>query len=384
MANYVFHLPDIGEGVVEAEIVAWHAKPGDHLEEAQPMVDVMTDKATVEMTSPVTGLVIATQGEIGQYVPVGAPLIEFQLAPDGQTPTVPAPPEPAPRPLAAPATRKRASELGIDLRSVPGTGPDGRISAEDLQRFTQQQPPAQTRQPTRTGMTETKILGLRRKIAEKLEDAQRRIPLFSYVEECDLTELEALRQTLNAKPAPNQPQLTLLPFLMRALVKTLPDFPQMNAHYDDQAEILRSYESVHVGIATQTTGGLMVPVVRHAEARDLWDCARELARVTAAARNGQATREELTGSTITLTSLGALGGIAATPMINPPEIAIIGPNKLTDRPVVIDRHITIRTMMNLSASFDHRIADGYDAAQFIQSLKRILEHPALLFLEPWK
>jgi 2-oxoisovalerate dehydrogenase E2 component (dihydrolipoyl transacylase) len=424
MGVFTFRLPDIGEGVAEAEIVAWHIKVGDVIAEDQPTLDVMTDKATVEMTSPIAGRVSILHGEIGQRVPVGSVLIELETdgvhekpvaaqnappvqpssspAPKPVSPSRPtAPPEPAPpearplasvvprrppgeKPLAAPATRQRAFELGIPLQFVPGTGPGGRITPSDLDHWiagAATPAPVRPGLAERTGVTETKIVGLRRMIAEKMQEAKRRIPHFSYVEEFDLTELEALRLELNANRSEDRPKLTLLPFFMRALVKLVPVFPHVNARYDDEAGILRSYDALHIGIATQTAGGLMVPVVRHAEARDLWDCARELARVTEAARKGKATRDELTGSTITLTSLGALGGIAATPVINQPEVAIIGPNKLVERPTVIQGQIAVRKMMNLSTSFDHRIVDGYDAAQFVQALKRLVERPALLFMD---
>jgi 2-oxoisovalerate dehydrogenase E2 component (dihydrolipoyl transacylase) len=395
MALYIFRLPDIGEGVAEAEIVAWHVEVGQRLDEEQPLVDVMTDKATVEMTSPVAGRITALHGQIGQMLPVGAPLVEVERDEDGAAPAAApqAPPAAPPAattgpldeaPLAAPATRRRAYELGIPLQSVAGSGPAGRITPDDLDAYIARgeagvvagQGPAR-----RTGISETKITGLRRKIAEKMQEAKRRIPHFSYVEECDLTELEALRKDLNDTRAGDRPKLTLLPFLMRALVKVVPEFPQVNARFDDEANILRVYDGIHIGIATQTPGGLMVPVIRHAETLDLWDCARALARVTEAARDGSAKRDDLTGSTITLTSLGAIGGIAATPVINHPEVAIIGPNKLADRPVVLNGQIAIRTMMNLSSSFDHRIVDGHDAARFIQGLKRLIERPALLFLD---
>jgi 2-oxoisovalerate dehydrogenase E2 component (dihydrolipoyl transacylase) len=426
MGNYTFRLPDVGEGVAEAEIVTWHIKVGDHIKEDESTVDVMTDKATVEMTTPVTGRVTAIHGEIGQRVPVGSPLIELETGEDvsepenrevsAPPPTLtlapvapvalpnnrPAPPElamPNPQPpnipafaagaqddspLASPATRRRAWELGVALQFVPGTGPSGRITSADLEAYmVRGTSGGQTfaGDAKRTGVNEVKIVGLRRKIAEKMQEAKRRIPHFSYVEEFDLTELEGLRRDLNTESAVDRPRVTLLPFFMRALVKLLPDFPQINARYDDDAGILRLYDGVHIGIATQTPGGLMVPVVRHTEARDVFDCARELARVTTAAREGKATRDELTGSTITLTSLGALGGISATPVINHPEVAIIGPNKLVDRPVVLNGQVAIRMMMNLSSSFDHRIVDGYDAARFIQGLKRLIERPALLFMD---
>ena len=389
MTQYSFRLHDIGEGVAEAEIVAWHVKVGDRLEEDQPIVEVMTDKATVELTSPVTGVVVATNGEIGKLVAVGSSLVEIELDHEGAAVEV-APPVVAAAPvvvlstpaedgpLAAPATRGRAKELGIPLHLVPGTGPDGRITPEDLDGYVARARPVTAR---RDVVVEVKIVGLRRKIAQNMQEATRRIPHFSYVEEFDLTELESLRRELNAERAATQPKLTLLPFFMRALVKLLPRFPEINALYDDEAQILRSHHAVHIGIATQTESGLMVPVVRHAETRDLWGCAQELGRITGAARDGSATREELTGSTITLTSLGALGGVAATPVINRPEVAIIAPNKLAERAVVVNGQIAIRTMMNLSSSFDHRIIDGHQAAQFIQALKRVIEHPALLFID---
>jgi len=401
MAQFTFRLPDIGEGVAEAEIVVWHVKVGDLLEEDQPLVDVMTDKATVEMTTPVSGRVLATHGEIGEVLPVGSVLVELEtgvgdkVAAPSPVMSAPSPrsarPAAAPRtpadvPLAAPATRHRAFELGIPLQFVPATGPGGRVTPDDLNAYIARggkdggtgQAGSRGR---RTGVHETRLVGLRRKIAEHMQEAARRIPHFGYVEEFDLTELEGLRRELNTARTGDQPKLTLLPFFIRALVKTLPAFPQINALYDDVDGVLRTHEAIHVGIATQTPGGLMVPVVRHAEARDLWDCARELGRVTAAARDGNTSREELTGSTITLTSLGAIGGIAATPIINRPEVAIIGPNKLVERPVAMNGQVSIRTMMNLSSSFDHRIVDGYDAALFVQALKRLIERPALLFVE---
>jgi 2-oxoisovalerate dehydrogenase E2 component (dihydrolipoyl transacylase) len=283
--------------------------------------------------------------------------------------------------LASPSTRRRAKERGISLDQVKGTGPRGRILVEDLESFA-----AAHAAPLTVGaqageeISEMRIIGLRRKIAEKMQDAKRRIPHIAYVEECDLTELEALRITLNEHRAEDQPKLTLLPLLIRAMIRALPEFPQINARFDDDAGLLRTYGAVHVGIATQTPGGLMVPVVRHAERLDVWECAREIARLSKAARDGSASRDELSGSTITVTSLGPLGGIVTTPVINHPEVAIIGPNKLVDRPVVNGSFVTVRKMMNISSSFDHRIVDGYDAASFIQTLKRLLEHPALIFM----
>jgi 2-oxoisovalerate dehydrogenase E2 component (dihydrolipoyl transacylase) len=384
----------------------------------------MTDKATVDMTSPVSGLVVAIHGELGQLVAVGSTLIEFEIEGESEAtePTTPppetiqkqtAPPPAAPKPastepegrparaspaqrrsdvttvtaghapIAAPATRRRALDLGIPLQFVSGTGPAGRITPDDLDAYvaTGRTPAPQAGSARRDAINEIKIIGLRRRIAERMQDAKRRIPHFSYIEEFDMTEIEALRRELNEARSEGRPKLTLLPFFMRAVAKLQPEFPHVNACYDDDAGVLRAHEGVHIGIATQTPGGLMVPVVRHVEALDVWDCARELTRVTTAARDGSATREELAGSTITLTSLGALGGIAATPVINSPEVAIIGPNKLVDRPVARDGQIVIRTLMNLSSSFDHRIVDGHDAARFVQRLKRLIERPALLFMD---
>ena len=428
MGRYLFRLPDVGEGVAEAEIVAWHVEPGARIQEDQALVDVMTDKATVEMTSPVDGVVVCLHGEVGAMAPVGSVLVELevegadeadltpaQAAPVTKPPAIAPPVETAPvaqvrtpepssfkataqlagsaafttrspgdAPLASPATRARAHELGILLQFVPGTGPAGRITPQDLDAYIASGGEVggqDARYQAKAGTKEVRILGLRRRIAEKMQESKRRIPHFGYVEEFDLTELEALREDLNANRAEGQPKLPLLPFFMRALAGVLPDFPQINARYDDEAGILHTSEGVHVGIATQTAGGLMVPVVTHAEARDLWGCAAELSRVTAAARDGSATREELTGSTITLTSLGALGGVAATPVINHPEVAIIGPNKLIERAMVQAGHIVVRKMMNVSSSFDHRIVDGFDAARFIQQLKRRIEHPALIFVD---
>lgn len=402
MGQFAFKLPDVGEGIAEAELAAWHVKPGDHIEEDQPLADVMTDKATVEMSSPVAGVVRAVRGFVGDKIPVGSVLVEIETGDTGPEADAPAPrasaapaapkaPEPfsarRPRedgPLAAPATRRRAHELGIVLEDVPGTGPAGRITPRDLETYAagRGKAPAsrEPRPAPRGGVRERKIIGLRRRIAERMELSARHIPHFSYVEEFDMTALEALRKDLNEDRTEGQSKLTLLPFFMRALVKLVPAFPQVNAHYDEDSGVLREYAAVHIGIATQTKDGLMVPVVRHAETRDLWECARELQRVTAAAREGKATRDELMGSTITLTSLGALGGIAATPIINAPEVAIIGPNKLVDRTVVLNGQITVRTMMNLSASFDHRIVDGHDAARFVQALKHLIEQPARLFM----
>ncbi|WP_297369159.1 dihydrolipoamide acetyltransferase family protein [Acidocella sp.] len=384
MARFIFRLPDIGEGVTQAELTAWHVGVGERLAEDQLMAEVMTDKANVEMTAPAAGIVRALHGRPGEKIAVGAPLIELEtdapMAQPASPATPPAGSAPATPPAtasagvrAAPATRRLAREQGIDLRHVPGTGPEGRITAADLAAF-QSHGEADVR--------EIPILGLRRQIADHLQAATRDIPHFTYVEEIDMTALEALRATLNAERATDQPHLTLLPFFMRALALTLPRHPQLNARYDGAAGLLRVYRPVHIGIATQSPGGLLVPVVRHAERLDLWGAARELARLASAARDGHARREELTGSTITLTSLGALGGLAATPILNAPEVAILAPNKLTPRPVVQGGQIVIRTMMNLSAAFDHRIIDGFEAATFIQALRGALETPAALAAPP--
>jgi 2-oxoisovalerate dehydrogenase E2 component (dihydrolipoyl transacylase) len=400
MGQYLFRLPDIGEGVAEAEIVAWHVKVGDHIKEDQPLLDVVTDKATVDMSSPVEGTVTALHGDVGAKAPVGSVLVELDVAGETQqTPAAMAKRDVAQNarageeraveqpivahndnpPAASPATRRQAMEWGIKLEEVKGTGPRGRILPEDLERHWGAKTGAKA--VKRDGVEEIKVIGVRRQIADRMSQAKRQIPHFSYVEEVDVTELENLRADLNANRKDDQPKLTLLAFFMRALVKLVPDFPNINAHYNDADGVLKRYAAVHIGIAAQTPNGLMVPVVRHAETRDLWDCARELSRVSQAARDGSAKRDELLGSTITLTSLGPLGGIAATPIINYPEVAIIGPNKIVERPVVEGAFLARRKIMNVSSSFDHRIVDGHDAARFIQQLKRLLEHPAIIFLD---
>ncbi len=393
MARYVFRLPDVGEGIAEAEIVEWHVAVGDIVAEEQPLVDVLTDKATVELTSPVAGVIQALAGGPGEVAAVGADLVVFETDATPPTDATPGPPtdtpvpRPAPevappettesaaKPLAAPATRQKAKDLGVDLAAVRGSGPGGRVLESDLAA----RRPAAAMAP-REGVTEVKVIGLRRRIAERMAEAKRRIPHFAYVEEVDVTELEALRAHLNAAHGQTRGALSLPPFLIRAMVAVLPDFPQINATYDDEAGVAHRHAPVHMGVAVQTKDGLMVPVIHHAETRDLWELAGEIARLAAAARAGKAAREELSGSTITLTSLGALGGIAHTPIINWPEVAIVGPNRIVERPVVREGQIVVRKMMNVSASFDHRVVDGYDAAAFIQALKTRLEHPALIFM----
>ena len=386
MARYVFRLPDVGEGIAEAEIVEWRVAVGDTVEEEQPLVDVMTDKATVELTSPVAGVVLERGAEEGQELAVGEALVVLET--EGAAPAKTAPKSApaktkaaapaaaaqpaAAKPLASPATRRRAKEAGVDLASVEGSGPEGRVLDADL---------AAAKSPTlarREGVTDVKVIGLRRRIAERMMDSYRRIPHFAYVEEVDVTELEALRAHLNATRP--ERRLSLPPFIITALVRVLPDFPQINATYDDEAGVVHRHGPVHMGVAVQTDDGLMVPVIRHAEARDLWDLSAEIGRLAAAARDGKASREELSGSTITLTSLGSLGGVATTPIINAPEVAIVGPNRIVERPVVREGQVQVRKTMNVSSSFDHRVVDGYDAAAFIQAVKARLEHPALLFM----
>ena len=414
MSHYVFKLPDLGEGTAEAEIVAWHVAVGDLVEEDAPLVDLMTDKATVEITSPVRGKVLSLAAQPGELATVGASLVELEVEEEGGAveaasplrPSGPPPPqavedkadvvlpranggggprsggggEVPPEPLAAPAVRKRAQDLGLDLHAIQGSGPDGRITHADLDARSGSRPASAPMGP-RAGVKDVKVIGLRRRIAEKMQESKRRIPHFGYVEELDVTELEELRQHLNATHGASRARLTILPFLMRAVVKAVAAYPQINVRYDDDAEVAHQHEAVHIGIATQTASGLMVPVVRHAEARDLWDSAREVSRLASAARDGSATKDELGGSTITITSLGPLGGVSHFPVINHPEVAIIGPNRMVERPVVRQGQIVARKMMNLSSAFDHRVVDGYDAAEFIQRIKTLLERPATLFLD---
>lgn len=404
MGRFVFKLPDVGEGVTEAEIVKWHAALGDAVREEQPLVDIMTDKATVELAAPVSGRLQWRQGEEGDKAAVGSELAIFEVEGDaGAAPAETARGEPvapvaarvaaaAPgvdeaRPsgkaLAAPAVRARARALGLELAKIVGTGPDGRVEHADLDAILRNAAPAapQAAKPAigamEDGAEDVKVFGLRRRIAERMQDATRRIPHFTYVEEIDVTDLEALRAQANAGRAPDA-RLTLLPFLIRAIALSLPAHPGVNAHYDDEESFVRRFKALHVGVATQTKRGLLVPAIRHAERMDLATLAAEIARLSAAARNGKATREELTGSTLTVSSLGALGGVAATPIVNPPEVAIVGVNRVAQRPVVRDGAIAIRKMMNLSSSFDHRIVDGHDAAAFIAEVKRRLEAPAAL------
>jgi 2-oxoisovalerate dehydrogenase E2 component (dihydrolipoyl transacylase) len=416
MGERVIKMPDVGEGVAEAELVEWKVKVGDLVREDDILGAVMTDKATVEIPSPVHGEVLWLGAEIGETVAVGSPLIRLRA--DGEAPeraepeAKPSPPpEPKPvedakppaapsaaplpartfaaqrpegeKPLASPAVRLRAKEAGIDLRQVSGSGPAGRISHQDLEAFLArgaQSAPSTGLRPN-DAVKDVKLVGLRRKIAERMTLANSHIPHITYIEEVDVGALEELRAALNKQKRPTQPKLTLLPFLMRAMVKAIADQPHLNALFDDEAGIVHQHGGVHIGIAAQTAAGLVVPVVRHAEARDLWDCGAELARLAEAARTGTATREELSGSTITITSLGAMGGVATTPVINYPEVAIVGVNKIMMRPVWDGAGFVPRKMMNLSSSFDHRVVDGWDAALFVQRIKTLLETPGMIFVE---
>lgn len=430
MAERIIKLPDVGEGIAEAELVEWHVKVGDIVREDDLLAAVMTDKATVEIPSPVEGEVTWVGAEVGDTVAIGSAIVKLKVAgdsaaaeepaedapaeepapvaapPKAEKPAAPAAPAklavsppppkaaradaapvqrraPGEKPLASPAVRLKAREAGVDLRQVQGTGPAGRITHQDIDAFLLHGP-----EPARGGglveqsaVTEVKVVGLRRRIAEKMALSKSRIPHITIVEEVNVSPLEDLRATLNKKPTPERPKLTLLPFLMRAMVKALAEQPALNALYDDDAGIVRQHAAINIGIATQTPTGLIVPVVKHAEARDLWGCGIELARLAERGRDGTATRDELTGSTITITSLGALGGIATTPVINYPEVAIVGVNKMVVRPVWDGTTFVPRKMMNLSSSFDHRVIDGWDAAVFVQRLKELLENPATLFVD---
>jgi 2-oxoisovalerate dehydrogenase E2 component (dihydrolipoyl transacylase) len=414
MSRYVFRLPDLGEGTVSSEIVAWRVKVGDVVREDAPLVEMSTEKAVIEVPSPVGGRVVATTGAPGDSVAVGAELAVFETDAPPATVAAAAPPAAAPaaatsppaagaaggarvtaavpaggRIMASPATRRRAREAGINLASLPGSGPGGRIQRGDLEAALSAGPrgagagaavAAATGRIARSGTEEIKVIGVRRVIAQRLAEATRTIPHFAYVEEVDVTELESLRAHLNARAPAGSPGLTYLPFIVAALTRVLESFPQCNAHYDPERNVIIRHHAVHVGVATQTPDGLKVPVVRHAESRSLPDLAAEIRRVSEAARSGRATRAELTGSTITVTSLGKLGGIASTPVINAPEVAIVGVNKAVERPVVAGGGVAVRRMMNLSSSFDHRFVDGFDAAAMIQALKERLEHPATIFI----
>ena len=430
MGKFTFNLPDIGEGIAEAEIVAWHVKVGDRVEEDGKIADVMTDKATVEMESPVSGVVLSVAGAEGDMIAIGSPLVVIETDGDEAAAEEPVPasvhapvevavepapaPEPAPKPasaesvedaaqtepkdslstssglavevtkvLASPAVRARAAELGIDLAQVK-PAEDGRVRHSDLDAFLSYNAAGGFRAAGAKGVDQAvKVMGLRRRIAENMAASKRSIPHFSYVEECDVTALEEMRAQLNSARG-SRPKLTMLPLLITAICRTLPDFPMLNARYDDEAGVVQRYGAVHLGMATQTDGGLMVPVIRDAQDKNLWQLASEIVRLAEAARSGSAKSEELSGSTLTITSLGPLGGVATTPVINRPEVAIIGPNRIVERPMFVSdgmggERIEKRKLMNISISCDHRVVDGWDAASFVQAVKRLIETPVLLF-----
>lgn len=401
MSEYKFKMPDIGEGVVEAEITAWHIKLGDKVNEDDPIADAMTDKATVELTAPVSGTVTLLGCAAGEILAIGADLVIFETdgktaapkpAPQKETPPPAAKkikPKPKPaaapvmsrtstKPLASPAVRKAALEQDIDLSLVAASGKAGQITHADL---TAHQDGHSTALVKRAGSTDIKVTGMRRVIAERMSASKRNIPHFSYVEAIDMTQVEALRTHLNAGRESHQPKLTLIPFFIRAIVKAAVLWPQCNATFDDEAGVITQHNPVHVGMAAQTPSGLMVPVIRHAESLDIWQMAAEITRLGAAAKNGSIQAGELMGGTITLTSLGPLGGVVTTPVINRPQVAILGPNKIVQTPVIVDGQVVVRKMMNFSSSFDHRVVDGFHAAEMIQYIKGLLEYPATLFLD---
>lgn len=428
MARFIFKMPDVGEGVAEAEVVEWHVKVGDRVEEDQHLVDVMTDKATIDIESPVAGTVVDVAGEVGDVIAIGSMLLVIEVEGEGaadrdaeaegdaeeqaeaeaeaaaeqiedemsdadgaEVSEEPAPaPAPAPaavlvKVLASPAVRQRARELGVDLSEVK-SAEDGRVRHGDLDAFLAYNAGSGFGAAGKARGDEViKVIGLRKRIAQNMAAAKRHIPHFTYVEECDVTDLETLRAQLNAARG-DKPKLTLLPLLITAICKTMPDFPMINARYDDEANVVTRYGSVHLGMAAQTDNGLMVPVIRDAQSRNLWQLAREIGRLAEAARTGKATSEELSGSTLTITSLGPLGGVATTPVINRPEVAIIGPNRIVERPMFISdgmggERIAKRKLMNISISCDHRVVDGHDAASFVQGMKKLIETPALLLLD---
>ncbi|MEZ5545830.1 MAG: dihydrolipoamide acetyltransferase family protein [Lysobacteraceae bacterium] len=439
MGHHVIKMPDIGEGIAEVELIAWQVQVGGKVTEDQVIAEVMTDKAMVEIPSPVSGTVVSFGGQPGQMMAVGSELIRLEVEGPGNVGAEPAAPAPAPaepatapataaavaepkpapvvekaalapapasppaapatreyataapralapgeKPLASPAVRQRAFDLGIELRFVPGSGPAGRILHADLDAYLKsprQAAPAASGYARRSGEQQIPIMGLRRKIAQKMQASWTRIPHITYVEEIDVTQVEALRAQLNTRYGKERGKLTLLPLLARAIVLAIRQFPQMNARFDDEANIVTRHEGVQLGIATQSDVGLSVPVIAHAEALDLWQTAAEIARLSTAVRAGKATREELSGSTITISSLGPIGGIASTPIINHPEVAIVGVNRIIERPAFHEGHVVARKLMNLSSSFDHRIIDGMEAAEFVQAIRRLLETPALLFVE---
>ena len=420
MARFTFNLPDIGEGIAEAEIVAWHVKVGDQISEDQPLADMMTDKATVEMESPVAGIVTRVAGEAGDVIAIGSMLVEIETATDVSDVShevqdkveepvaiatvadeVPQAPEPVAAPVqpiaekpveaavsthrdvvtASPAVRARAKDLGVDLTDVKTAG--GHVRHADLDAYLSYGSGQGYRPPHSSVKRDDeaiKVIGMRRRIADNMAASKRHIPHFTYVDEIDVTAIEAMRADLNDNRG-TKPKLTLLPMLIVAICKTIPQFPMLNARFDDEAGVVTRHGSVHLGMATQTPAGLMVPVIRDAQDMNIWQLASEISRLADAARNGTAKSEELSGSTLTITSLGPLGGIATTPVINRPEVAIIGPNKIVERPMFVGDSIEARKLMNLSISCDHRVVDGWDAASYVQALKKLIETPVLLFAD---
>ncbi len=420
MARFTFNLPDIGEGIAEAEIVAWHVKVGDQISEDQPLADMMTDKATVEMESPVAGIVTRVAGEAGDVIAIGSMLVEIETATDVSDVShevqdkveetvaiatvadeVPQAPEPVAAPVqpmaetpvkaevsahrdvvtASPAVRARAKDLGVDLTDVKTAG--GHVRHADLDAYLNYGSGQGYRPPHSSAKRDDeaiKVIGMRRRIADNMAASKRHIPHFTYVDEIDVTAIEAMRADLNDNRG-TKPKLTLLPMLIVAICKTIPQFPMLNARFDDEAGVVTRHGSVHLGMATQTPAGLMVPVIRDAQDRSIWQLAIEISRLAEAARTGTAKSEELSGSTLTITSLGPLGGIATTPVINRPEVAIIGPNKIVERPMFVGDSIEARKLMNLSISCDHRVVDGWDAASYVQALKKLIETPVLLFAD---
>lgn len=443
MGTYTFRLPDIGEGIAEAEIVAWHVAVGDMVEEDGRLADMMTDKATVEMESPIAGKVVSIAGEVGDVVAIGSALVVIEIEGEGETQApasapasapapkaevveerievetpnaadvarveaaAPPPPPPPPPPaapkaapaqavepvrrgydakvLASPAVRQRARDLGIDLSEVRPSE-EGRVRHADLDQFLAYNATGGYRSAgAERGDEVIKVIGMRRRIAENMAASKRHIPHFSYVEECDVTALEVMREQLNSSRG-DKPKLTMLPLLITAICRTLPQFPMINARYDDEAGVVTRYGAVHLGMAAQTPAGLMVPVIRNAQGLNLWQLAREIGRLAEAARSGSAKSEELSGSTLTVTSLGPLGGVATTPVINRPEVAIIGPNRIIERPMFVPdgmggERIEKRKLMNISISCDHRVVDGHDAASFVQAIKKLIETPVLLLAD---
>ena len=393
-SEYKFKMPDIGEGVVEAEITAWHIKVGDIVEEDDAVADAMTDKATIELTAPVSGKVLAVGCGEGDMIAVGADLIVFEA--EGQDELEETKPATAktskskrsakpaaktlsPKPksgkvLASPAVRRRAKEAGVSLEKLTGTGTEGQVTQDDLEKFNKALEPL-------PGENRIKVIGLRRVIAERMQASKRNIPHFTYVEEMDVTELEALRKRLNEKKSEDKPKLTVLPFIIRAMALAIRKWPQFNARYNDEQGFVSQFEGVHLGIATQTDTGLIVPVLRDVQSKSVWDTASEITRLAVGARENKLSKDELTGATTTLTSLGPLGGLVTTPVINRPEVAIFGPNKIRPRLVMDNGEVKERLVMNFSISCDHRIIDGYDAATMMQYIKGLLEDPILMFLD---